>query len=77
MKEKIRIMPKRKKIVQTDKYGWVTTFEYRKSMNDFFITQSNKRFYENRFVYLNGDKLVEEIKKLMNSIDKKQGENQK
>jgi len=74
MKEKIRITPKRKKIIQTDDYGWVTTFEYRKSMNDFIVTQSNKKFDENRFVYLNGDKLVEEIKKLMNSIDKKAGE---
>jgi hypothetical protein len=74
MKEKIRITPKRKKIIQTDDYGWVTTFEYRKSMNDFIVTQSNKKFDENRFVYLNGDKLVKEIKKLIKSIDKKAGE---
>lgn len=51
-------MTKHQKIVMVDAYGWKTTAQYRKSMNDLTITQENMRDKRHhREVYIDQDEI--------------------
>ena len=71
---KIKVSPNQKIITQIDEYGWETKFQYRKSMNDFTVSQKNKESIKrdgsngcnDRFCYIHGD-IVKEIIKLIRS----------
>ena len=60
-------MTKQKILKIDNSYGWKTKYQFRLSMNDLIIEQSNRKMKEYRFIYLDNDDLIK-LKNFINNI---------
>jgi hypothetical protein len=63
-------MTEQKILTYSKESGWVTKMIYRKSVDDFVITQKNKKINDYRTIYLFGDGVTDKIMKFMKEVEK-------